>query len=292
MIPTTDHLPALAALLADVVDGDEDAAYHRRRLDASHAEDLARIRATFDADGTARALLRIFVPAPQAYWLTTPRHRPGAAADTVGLLDALVALADARGWSKLATRVEADRLPGPYLAALGRHGFAVDNERVEYKTPLDALPPEGETPLQWVPLDAFGHAATADVIDRAGRGPEWEADDTGESVLAHALGQEHLYREPDCVQVGLLDGEPAAFVIAQVEPPTGWSTLTFLGVVPAFRGRGLGPFVHRRGMALLRAQGGTLYHGGTSATNHPMVRLFERHGCRLHARLTEYVRRR
>ena len=68
-------------------------------------------------------------------------------------------------------------------------------------------------------------------------------------------------------------------------------TITFMGLLPAFRGRGLGRHVHRRGMALLRAQGGTLYHGGTSASNGAMIRLFEQHGCTVFARMVEYVAR-
>lgn len=284
MIPTADHLDAIADLL--VRDDGED---HRGWLGERLAEDPARMRVALAPSGQVRAFLRVFTPAPDHHWITAPRVGPDGGEASAELLDEVMALAEARGWSKLSTRVSADGLPPAYRDALATHGFAAVNTRVEYKTPVADLPPEGESPFDWRALDVVGHAAAAELIDRAGPGPEWEADDTGEAVLAHALGRRGMYAEPDCVQIGFLDGEPAAFVIAQVEPASGWSTITFMGLVPAARGRGLGRHVHRRGMALLRAQGGAQYHGGTSATHRVMVRLFERHGCVPFARLVEYV---
>jgi len=95
-----------------------------------------------------------------------------------------------------------------------------------------------------------------------------------DAVLTHA---------PECIQVS-----DAGIVVAQVNPRTAWSRITYMGVLPAFRGRGLGRWVHRRGFAMLRGQGGVLYHGGTVETNRPMVRLFEAHACRFHRRLEEW----
>ncbi len=93
-------------------------------------------------------------------------------------------------------------------------------------------------------------------------------------VLTHA---------PECIQVS-----EAGIVIAQVNPRTAWARITYMGLLPEHRGRGLGRWVHRRGFAMLRAQGGALYHGGTVETNRPMMRLFEAHGCRFHRRLEEW----
>ncbi len=284
MIPTEAHLDAIAALLA--LDDGED---HRGWLRERFAEDPARLRVALSSAGVARAFLRVFTPAPDRHWLTAPRFGPDGAEATAGLLAEAVALARARGWATLSTRVDPDAQPAAYRAALAEHGFAAVNTRVEYKTPVVDLPAEGESPFEWRPLDVVGEAAAAALIERAGPGPEWEADDTGAAVLAHALDRRGMYCAPDCVQVGLLDGAPAAFVIAQVQPATGWSTITFMGLAPEVRGRGLGQHVHRRGMAMLRAQGGVQYHGGTSTSNQPMVRLFERHGCLPFARLVEYV---
>jgi hypothetical protein len=48
--------------------------------------------------------------------------------------------------------------------------------------------------------------------------------------------------------------------------------------VPEARGQGLGSTVQRHGLSMLRAQGGTEYHGGTSLENRAMRRCFERLG--------------
>lgn len=283
MQATTEHMTAIARLLAD----GHDVEPHAKRLEQWHAADPELLRVAVDG-GEAVAFLRVYVPTPDHYWLPGPRVRPGADAAAVVLAHELVDLGRRRGWTRLSTRLDRDTLSPIYRAGLEDLGFAEANARVEYKTPIAALPDEGPTPFEWVALDRFGRARTAALVDLAGPGPEWEPEDTGDAVIAAALGRRGMYCAPDCVQVGLVDGEPAAFVIAQVEPASGWSTITFMGVAPAFRGRGLGRFVHRRGMAMLRAQGGTLYHGGTSETNRPMVRLFEAHGCRVHARLVEF----
>ena len=79
-----------------------------------------------------------------------------------------------------------------------------------------------------------------------------------------------------------------AFVCAQVAPSDGWSRITYMGLVESARGRGLGRWVHRRGFAMMRAQGGELYHGGTAAENAGMLRLFVDHGCDEVARLEEF----
>ena len=92
------------------------------------------------------------------------------------------------------------------------------------------------------------------------------------------------------MQIGSIDGTFAAFVMAQVAPSDGWSRVTYVGIVPEFRGQGLGKWAHRRGFTVMRAQGGKLYHGGTRSENAPMVRLFEMHGCAEFARMTEWKR--
>jgi len=83
-----------------------------------------------------------------------------------------------------------------------------------------------------------------------------------------------------------------ALVCAQVAAESGWSRITYMGPIPAARGQGLGRWVHRRGFAMLKAQGGTLYHGGTAVENHAMCKLFRDHGCTVYRRMTEWVRTR
>lgn len=61
-----------------------------------------------------------------------------------------------------------------------------------------------------------------------------------------------------------------------------------MGVIPEFRGKGFGKWVHRHGFMMMKAQGGKLYHGGTHGENLPMRKLFESHGCKIFCELEEW----
>jgi GNAT superfamily N-acetyltransferase len=171
--------------------------------------------------------------------------------------------------------------PSPLSAALPGLGFRLRHSRVEYRTPLSELPDETGTPLAWRVATI---AEAAPILQCAAAGdPDFDPDEDARACLESYMTDPVLTHAPECIQVC-----DAGIVIAQVNPRTAWSRITYMGLLPAFRGRGLGRWVHRRGFAMLRAQGGALYHGGTVETNRAMVRLFEAHGCRFYRRLEEW----
>ncbi|MBI4371705.1 MAG: GNAT family N-acetyltransferase [Elusimicrobia bacterium] len=166
-------------------------------------------------------------------------------------------------------------------------------ERVEFSALLADLPDERGGPLTWTPISPTGPvdlSQAAILLGQAAQGdPDWLAEDDPCQVLEAWLAERELYAAPDAVQIGLLEGRPAAVVVAQANPKTGWSRITYMGVLPGFRGRGLGAWIQRRGFSMLRAQGGREYHGGTASTNAPMLRLFGAHGCRERRRMEEWM---
>ncbi|MGK5088899.1 GNAT family N-acetyltransferase [Bdellovibrionota bacterium FG-2] len=91
------------------------------------------------------------------------------------------------------------------------------------------------------------------------------------------------------IKIAHIKHQPAALIIAQIESTTGWSRITYMGIMPEFRGQGLGKWVHRKGFNMMRKQGGTLYHGGTVVSNKGMIRLFQNHGCKEYRRMQEWV---
>jgi GNAT superfamily N-acetyltransferase len=220
-----------------------------------------------------------YVPAPQAV----------AEADA-GLVDEAVAQARAEG-ATVQSRVQLERESPALVQALTRTGGARRGERVEFRTLLADLPEEdpGDRRIRWRPgaLDA----RTAAVLAATGSdGPD--ALDFDADALAHLtayLSDPVLSADPAAtVHVGEVDGRDAALVVAQVARD-GWSTCTWLGLIPEVRGRGLGHLVHRHGIAMLRAQGGQLYHGGTSADNASMRACFARQGCVAWRRFAEWA---
>lgn len=176
--------------------------------------------------------------------------------------------------------------------ALEETGFDLVGKRIEYRTTLDMLPTEEGSPLTWRTLEEIGLPFAAHLLQRCSIGDPHSSDSEAPiEAINEFLSDTELTTSPDCVQIGYLSDTPVAFICAQVMPKTGWSRIAYMGVVPEARGKGLGRWTHRHGFAMLRQQGGTLYHGGTSADNQPMQHLFLSHGCTEFRRMVEWERR-
>lgn len=204
--------------------------------------------------------------------------------DETSWRDATRALRDdavARGATCVVTRVpsgpgQRSELQETVLAALG---FRRVSERIEHTLALALLADRAaESPLRWHALEPDGPVSLARAIDVLARvavgDPAWSPSDDPASFLRDALAEPALRGESACVQIGAIDHERApvdvAFVMAQANLGSGASRITYLGVVPEHRGRGLGRAAHAHGLAMLRAQGAALYRGGTTSENAPM----------------------
>jgi len=252
----------------------------------SGKRDYRDIRVARDATGALQGALWVLAVGPRTL-VMAGRGDDGAVA---GLVPEALARARELGAGIVRTRPRPPQ-PGPrYRAALLASGFAELGERVEFKTPVHELPLDEGTPLTWRTLDEVGRDFAAGMLARVAQGDPRGDDENDDphAAIADFLGAPAMTHGPDCIQVGYVDGEPVAFVCAQVEPGNGWSRITYMGVVPEARARGLGTWVHRRGFRMMRDQGGKLYHGGTSTANAPMLRLFRAHGCREIARMFEF----
>jgi len=116
-------------------------------------------------------------------------------------------------------------------------------------------------------------AATDDPEASAATSPEQEYQE----LLAHA-GEAF---DPHAWGVVFLGEQAVGVLLPQVffdKPSEG--TLSYLGVMPDFRGKGYGALLHQWGLHLLAQQGVTRYIGSTGHKNIAMQRVFERNGCR------------
>ena len=91
------------------------------------------------------------------------------------------------------------------------------------------------------------------------------------------------------ILLGFIKNIAVAYIHVQINPESGWSRITYLGIIPEFRKQGLGKFVHQHGFKMIKELGGTLYHGGTASTNKAMLSLFNRHNCTEYARMQEWI---
>jgi len=252
---------------------------------------LADMRVARGPAGDLRAALRLASVGGNALMLAGPFL---ADADADGLAAELVAEAMVRGRELgarlIRSRPDEDKAGPLYRAALIEHGFVALGTRIEFKTPVAGLPLDEGTPLLWRDLDEVGEERAAQMLREVAVGDPHSDDENEDprTALAEWLDAPGLTSGAGCVQVGFLEDRAVAFVCAQVSSKDGWSRVTYMGLVPDLRGRGLGTWVHRRGFCILREQGGKLYHGGTSAANAGMLRLFRKHGCEEVARMLEF----
>jgi RimJ/RimL family protein N-acetyltransferase len=165
-------------------------------------------------------------------------------------------------------------------AELRAAGCTVHREKLFVQRELaEDLPPAGD--FAWRTLAEAGEAeilpalvsaSEGDPFEEEPRDPEREwkelVEDTGDDL------------DPTLWRVALQDGEPVGVVL-----PTVWKgrrregTLSYVGVVPAHRGRGLGRALHAAGLHLLAGAGALRYAGSTDVRNTAMARVFERNGC-------------
>lgn len=270
---------------------DRPEALDRLRIAVERGErDLANTRVARDGSSGLRAALHLAPGGPGMATLLGFGEDDAEA----GLVPEALARALELGAQLVRIRPPTERLGPRFRAALLEHGFRELGERVEFKAPVEELPVDDGTPLEWRTLAEVGHEAAAAMLARVAEGDPRGDDENDDprAAVAEVLGAPSLTHGPDCVQVGCIDGEPVAFVCAQVNLSDGWARIAYMGVVPEARGRGLGAWVHRRGFRILREQGGRLYQGGTATANAPMLRLFRAHGCRETDRMFEFEWRR
>jgi len=266
--PTKQQIPSLEALVA-------------RPL-----PNVADWQVVLDDNGAVNAAVSIAPISPVEMQLRRVFVRDGepAAAGIAVVADA-VNESRVRGARRIMTRVHDRFRTDAYRAALEENGFRSQGGRVEFKTPLEELPHEEPGDLVWRGTDDVAEAAA--LLDQVAVGDPGSSAD--EDAVEFIEGE---FSAPDSIarmEIGSLDGHDAAFVLAEVEPRDGWSTLSYFGVTPAVRGRGLGLAAHRHGMEMLRAMGGKLYHGGCSLENAAMIRVFRKNGCREFARMHEWL---
>lgn len=193
--------------------------------------------------------------------------------------------------SQVGTRPFISQLDTAYKNAFARTGFKVLGGRVEFKTPVSQLLPEVASNIEWRPVASEDELpAVAEIFKDAVEGYAHALDVVADPLgcIREALSETDLTNNLSGIHIGYVNGEPAAYIHVQINPKTGWSRITYMGVLRKFRGQGLGRHVHRHGFAIIRELGGTLYHGGTSSENHAMIQLFETNNCVRFAEMQEW----
>lgn len=170
-------------------------------------------------------------------------------------------------------------------------GFAKKLDRAEYKKSVEELPEDSGTPLVWKTAQdlSWQSADIAKVLMLVAKGdPNTSEDDDPLAFIQDFLVDPELTAGPQCIHVGFLNDEIAAFAVVQIKLDTGWSRISYMGTIPGFREQGLGKWIHRFCFRIMKRDGGKLYHGGTVTSNTGMIRLFESSGCEKFREMSEW----
>jgi ribosomal protein S18 acetylase RimI-like enzyme len=175
-----------------------------------------------------------------------------------------------------------------FQVILERLGFVYESGRLEFRVPLEeaiarlealAAPPR----LSWISIETApgpGIERAARVLKAAAEGdPDSDPEDDALGFLLARRDDKDLALTPEALQIGSMERSDAAILAASVMPRTGWCSHYYLGVLPAYRGQGLGVEVMLHGFHTMRAMGGRDYHDGTDARNRAALSLFHRLGC-------------
>jgi ribosomal protein S18 acetylase RimI-like enzyme len=171
--------------------------------------------------------------------------------------------------------------------SLSARGFKRGEDRVEYQMDLaDALTAldegKSEAELVWNNVGTESEsdlARAADLFCQASESdPASHPDQDTMGFLRALIEEKETVQAPERLQIGMCGNDPAAVLALKAYPSDGWSTIYYLGVLPAFRGRGFGAAAMLQGFLSLKAMGGKTYHDGTASGNAAARALFSRLG--------------
>lgn len=165
-------------------------------------------------------------------------------------------------------------------AALETAGFSIalskslfSRDLAGYRTPYD-------DPMHYRTLDDVPRELFDEVLDTAHIGDPLEESTAHErSALEAYISLAGDAFESRRWRIAELEGRPVGVILPQIFPDLRTvGTLFHIGILPEFRGRGLGRILHAKGLELLSDEVDS-YVGSTHVLNTPMIRIFERNGC-------------
>ena len=195
------------------------------------------------------------------------------------------------GAMTICARLTKDYKLDMFHSILAETGLKKISERVEYQCDVFLLPDDLGSPIQWKTTKELGWDTkkiaqfTSDITENA---LDVDPDEKPEDFIQDWLQHDELTSGLDCIAVGFMNNKPCTLAVAQINKNTGWSRLSYMGIISEFRGKGFGKWVHRHGFKMMKDQGGKLYHGGTNIENLPMRKLFESHDCKLFCEMEEW----
>ncbi|MFM6930312.1 MAG: hypothetical protein ACKOX6_17730 [Bdellovibrio sp.] len=198
------------------------------------------------------------------------------------LFDSAFKKASENGATKIVVRLRTDYEHSKFSNILSKLDFKIEDSRVEFRSEVSELPGSDDSPLSWKSCTElkWSEDDLANFVVRVTEGSLYsQSAASAPAFISDWIQHDELSHGMDCIHIAWIENQPTAICVAQVERETGWSRLAYMGLMPEYRSRQLGQWVHRHGFTMLRSQGGVEYVGGTSTANKPMIDLFLKHRC-------------
>ena len=275
-----DEVDAALALVAAYAAGPPGQVVAALRLAADRGEiDLEELTVAVESERIEGALLAIVAPGRTAF-VTPPgvlrRRREREVA--VALLRYWRERAVSRGLLMVQAFVEpGDRRRQGHLEAAGFERLA---DLIYLERPGDLRTGEGPLPegISWVPYDESTHPLFARVIAETYQGtldcPRLEGlRPIGDVIAGHKAQGEF---RPEWWNLLLWRGREAGCVLLNAIPERDSLDITYMGLVPAARGRGLGAALVQHAIDTTRLAGRPKLTCAVDAANHPAVKIYAR----------------
>jgi ribosomal protein S18 acetylase RimI-like enzyme len=95
-------------------------------------------------------------------------------------------------------------------------------------------------------------------------------------------------RRKDLTRVAYNENQPVGLILPDlIDDESG--TFTYMAILPEFRGKGFGNTLFIDGLKLFKSIGATQYVDSTGVTNLPMIKIFEKNGCKKVMNRIEFV---
>lgn len=133
-------------------------------------------------------------------------------------------------------------------------GFRKKQDRIEFRIKISELPTGEGSPIEWRTAHDLGYQngnVTDLFMEVADGDPDSEPMGDPLVYVQDWLKDPVLTSGPKCITVGFLEGVPCALVVAQINPKSKWSRISYMGIAPKLRGKGLGRWVHRQGFEMM-----------------------------------------
>ncbi len=268
-------------------------------LDWTCRFDEAISRLVVEERGVRLGRMEVLENPPHEHVLVHPRVEPGR--DPLDVAGALVGAglrraAEARVRNARLLLVDKSPHADAFGGAANGWGFDLEVAKTLMRAAKDALRLGAVPPA---PAGAAFVAGDPEMPDALGRilATSSSPSDRCEVPRDFLASCESRCRRDDCFfpedwALLRIDGAAAGVVLpAFVEAERQACTNLYVGVVPEFRGRGLGGVLVRRGVDTMLARGATRYIGSCDVCNAPMRRIFERIGCTPVTTQRMYLRR-